>query len=285
MKNKVIIVGGGPAGVLTAVYLKRFKIDSIIFEKNEIGGTIKYANLVENLPFIKPIKGIEITNLLKKYVFDLKISVIKEQVCDIRYVRGKFNIETSNAKCYSDFLILATGSKAVIGKEFKYIFDDLKDFEENVIKLKNKKVAIIGGGDVAFDYSLNLASRGNKIVLFIRGSKARAIGLLVEKTERSKQIDIRYNSPIKSVYKYGKQYLIEMKNGSFGDEVFDYVFPACGRLPYFGGIKNIDKILYNRSLKNKFFLAGDVKNKNFRQLVNCFSDAMNIAMTIKDAVL
>lgn len=66
MKYKVIIIGGGPTGVFSAFCLKRFGInDLVIFEKNKIGGLIKYANLVENFPLLKPSSGIKVVDLLK----------------------------------------------------------------------------------------------------------------------------------------------------------------------------------------------------------------------------
>ena len=44
----VIIIGAGPAGIACAIQLKRYNIKSIVFEKDEIGGLLKNANLVEN---------------------------------------------------------------------------------------------------------------------------------------------------------------------------------------------------------------------------------------------
>ena len=48
--TKVIIIGAGPAGIACATQLKRYNIDSIIIEKEEIGGLIKNANWIENYP-------------------------------------------------------------------------------------------------------------------------------------------------------------------------------------------------------------------------------------------
>ena len=48
--NDVIIIGAGPAGILAAVQLKRYNIESTLFEKSAVGGLLKNANLVENCP-------------------------------------------------------------------------------------------------------------------------------------------------------------------------------------------------------------------------------------------
>jgi thioredoxin reductase len=57
--EKVAIIGAGPAGIATAIQLKRYEIAPIIFEKARIGGLLLNANLVENYPgFPEGISGI-----------------------------------------------------------------------------------------------------------------------------------------------------------------------------------------------------------------------------------
>jgi thioredoxin reductase len=48
--NEVVIIGAGPAGLSTAIQLKRYGIEPILLEKEEIGGLLRNANLVENYP-------------------------------------------------------------------------------------------------------------------------------------------------------------------------------------------------------------------------------------------
>ena len=46
----VMIIGAGPAGLATAIQLKRYGIDPLLFEGAEVGGLLRNANLVENYP-------------------------------------------------------------------------------------------------------------------------------------------------------------------------------------------------------------------------------------------
>ena len=58
MKQDIIIVGGGPAGISAGIYALRANKKVCIIEKEIIGGKISSASLVENYPGILEIKGI-----------------------------------------------------------------------------------------------------------------------------------------------------------------------------------------------------------------------------------
>ena len=67
--QEVAIIGAGPSGIATAIQLKRYGIEPVILEKEEIGGVLKNANLVENYPgFPDGISGPELVKLFKKQV-------------------------------------------------------------------------------------------------------------------------------------------------------------------------------------------------------------------------
>lgn len=280
MKTKVIIIGGGPGGVFSAVYLNRFKIDCVLFEKNDIGGLIKYADSIENFPFLKPISGEEFVSKLKNVLYENKIKTIFQEVRKINF-KKRFIVQTDKIEYLSDYLILATGTQPVIIKELENIKNDVLDFWNNFFKIKNKKVAIIGGGDAAFDNALKLSKRGNKVILLSRG--IRSIKLLVDRCVKNKKIKIISIEKIIGANKEKNGYdIIYKKNNEIQRVKVDCVICSCGRVPHYGGITNIDKIIINKYFKDKFFLCGDIKNERFRQIINSVSDAMKIAMRIKE---
>ena len=74
--TSVIIIGAGPAGIACAIQLKRYNIDSIVLEKDEIGGLLKNANLIENyLGFPNGISGKKLVQLINKQVRTSKINI------------------------------------------------------------------------------------------------------------------------------------------------------------------------------------------------------------------
>ncbi len=280
MKTKVIIIGAGPSGVFSAFYLKRLGIDCIVFEKNKIGGCSRYANNIENFPFLPSINGIQLQKKLKNIIKKHRIKVIHEKVEKIDF-KDCFSVITSSGRFRSDYLILATGTEPVVIDEYKDFKEDVTSFDKNFFSAKKMKIAVIGGGDIAFDYALSLADRGNRVYIIFRG--IRAIDMLKKRCLKNKNINLIGPSVIKKICKNeGKYFITYVINGKTVIDIFDMVFIACGRKSFLGNIKNIDKIVKNKALRNRFFMCGDVKNGIFRQIVNCAADAVNIAMKIKE---
>lgn len=280
MKTKVIIAGGGPAGVLSAFYLKRFGIDCILFEKDQIGGCSRYANNIENFPFLPPVSGLEFVNKLKNIIETYGIHVIYEKIDEIDFNKS-FSVITSGGIYKSDYFILATGTEAILIDEYEDLKKDILNFDKNFFSAKKMKIAVIGGGDIAFDYALSLAGRDNRVNIIFRG--IRAIDILRERCLNNRNINLIGPSVIKKIYKNDDKYfVVYVIDGRSLTDIFDMVFVACGRRRFLGDIKNINKIVKDKTLKNRFFMCGDVKNKRFRQIINCASDAMNISMKIKE---
>jgi thioredoxin reductase (NADPH) len=281
MKTDVCIVGGGAGGVFSSLYLKRFAIDSVIIEKREIGGLIKYANYVENFPFLKPATGIEVAEKIKNIVFESSLKFLNDTVINIEHRDNFFEIKTSSGlSIFSSYLILATGTIPFIPDEFNKVKDLVNDFEDKFFNFKNIKIGIVGGGDVAFDYALNLSKRDNKVTVISRN--IRAFELLVKRCYKS-GIQVLNKCLIKNVFLNNQRFYLEIFNGDFIKLDFDYIIPACGRLPFYGNIENINKIINDKRFENKFFLCGDVKNQRCRYLINAISDAINISLKIKEA--
>ncbi len=157
--ENVAIIGAGPAGVAAAIQLKRYGIEPILFEKEEVGGLLKNANLVENYPgFPRGISGKSLVELFKSQVKSYKIRVVYEQVERLSYNYGEFDIDTSKRKFASKTVIIASGTKPRRiesmdkGLKGKHVFYDIY----SISKVKGKRIAIIGAGDIAFDYALTL---------------------------------------------------------------------------------------------------------------------------------
>jgi len=81
----VVIIGAGPAGISAAIQLKRYGIEPTLLEKEEIGGLLKNANLVENYPgFPNGVPGPELVKLFKKQLENAQIKVHFEKVLKLK---------------------------------------------------------------------------------------------------------------------------------------------------------------------------------------------------------
>lgn len=260
MKNNVAIIGAGPAGIACAIQLKRYNLDPVIFEKNQVGGLLKNANFVENYPgFHEGIAGNELVNILSSHLEKLKIFPVFEEVKEVNFCNNFYEIKT-NKSCYNfKILVVATGTapkklNIQSGKVFYEIYELYK------FDLTDKKIVIIGSGDAAFDYALNLAekSKAGEIVILNRGTQTRCLPILKQRVLKNAKI----------------QYI---ENKEFDENTeYDYILGAIGREAELG-------YLGKSAMPGAHcapYLIGDVKNGHFRQTAIAAGDGIRAAMEI-----
>ena len=272
----VIIIGAGPAGIACAIQLKRYNIDSIIFEKDDIGGLLKNANLVENyLGFPNGIYGKRLVQLLNKQSQSNKLDIKYEIVESVEFLEDTYKIKTNRKIYHSKYLVIASGTKPIV-PDTPVIQNNIKSkvfFE--IYKLghvKNKNIAIIGAGDCAFDYALNL-SDNNKVIILNRSNLIKALPILQDKVSKVENIKYFDNTEFQEVVTIDKNLNLILKNNDKSILV-DYLLIAIGREP------NLDFIGKDLLLNPNVFQIGDVKNGQFRQTSIAIGDGTFTAMNI-----
>ena len=164
---QTVIIGAGPAGLSCALQLSRYGLKYKLYEKNRIGGLLNNANLVENyLGISPPLSGIDLIEKFRKQI-DLNsvdIDFDKVQSINFELCFNRFVVKSAKQTLYCNNLVIATGTKAKI-PDF-IIEENAKDYVKyevsDILEYINKDILIIGSGDAAFDYSLNLA-KSNKV--------------------------------------------------------------------------------------------------------------------------
>jgi thioredoxin reductase (NADPH) len=291
----VAVVGAGPAGIAASIYLKRAGIDDVaLFEKKEVGGLLLNAHLVENYPgFPMGIKGANLCNLMKDQLSRWNIKPIMEEVKQISIENDNFILNTSDGKSKFKIVILATGTKprelGIPGERElvgKLVFYEIKDL---LPKLKPRNICIvIGGSDVAFDYSLNLADNGATVELYFRSKRPRCLPLLEKRVKNCANIRIHPSStPIDIKERKGKPEIrfrsTEKNANSISDDTAtckseaDYILIACGRKP---NKEFLSSDLKKGNMRGLFF-AGDVRTGNFRQVGIAVGDGIRAAMSVE----
>jgi len=288
----IALIGGGPACSTAAIQLLRSGIEVLVITE-KIGGTIRNANLVENLVgFPGGISGEEYVKLMEKQLAQSEVPMVKEKVDSIRKANSKFVITTEESEILSDILIVGTGSspsKLNIKGE-KEAFDDKKLFYEifNAKPHSNgKKIIVIGSGDVAFDYSLNLSKNVSQITIIQRTDKSNSLPILQKRVQEEKKISVLGNQvPMKIEIRNEKIALVTKYEENIEEITADMIIVAIGREPNITFlsdelIKEFDNPLDDSNL----YFIGDVKKENFRQVSIAMGDGMNVAMEIVKKLL
>jgi len=229
----VVIVGGGVAGISSAIESQRRGLKTILIEKNELGGTLDLARKIENLPPLLAISGKELKKKFKNFFILNKLNFLKDEVVEIILEKPIKIMTASNKTIVSKCAIIATGQKDIMKKEYidynKFI-NSLSSL--NCLKFKEKKVIVFGGGDVAFDTALNISERGGNVKLFAR-SFFKAKKILIDEAKKG-GISLKENMAIKSIKKEpGEKTSVyfEGMNHSIKNEYFDFLFFASGENP------------------------------------------------------
>lgn len=284
--NPIAIIGAGPAGLSTAIQLKRFGFDPRVFEGGNVGGLLRNANLVENYPgFPGGIPGVQLIQLFEEQARTIGVSITPAHVEMLDYNGEYFQLETDTENYYAKIVVVATGTQP---RQFTNIEIDEtakeKVFYEvhHLYGLTNKRVAIVGAGDAAFDYGLNLAKRGNEILILNRSTELQCLPLLWDRANSEARIQYMENKIVNRVGKFENNIKLQCNSpeGELSLQV-DYLLGAIGRDPCLGiishRVREQAQTLENRGL---LYFAGDVKNGIYRQTSIAIGDGVRAAMQI-----
>jgi thioredoxin reductase (NADPH) len=139
-----------------------------------------------------------------------------------------------------------------------------------------KKIVIIGAGDAAFDYALNLTKNRNSVTILNRGRDVKCLGLLWERARVEPGIEYFTETPVCRVEPDETDGRLRVQTEAIGPLVADYLLFAVGRIPQVSFLP--DEII-NNNLEGVYF-AGDVKNGFYRQAAIAAGDGLRAAMEI-----
>ena len=286
--HPVIIIGAGPAGLAAAMQLERQGISPLVFERQRVGGILWNANWVENYPgFVEGITGPDLVKIFHDQAPRLGVKIVLVEVIKAEFQDGLFRIATKGVDYQSQLLVAASGT--VPNKyAFEMISEDIKEriFSEvgPISHVQDKQIIIIGAGDAALDYALNL-SRQNKVTILNRGTRIKGLKLLWKRVQKKSAISYFNNTEIRSITldDGGKLLLSGNQDREEVNLAGDFLITAVGRKPEYSFAG--DSIIEGREQlekDQKFFLIGDLINGSFRQTSIAVADGIRTAMIIGD---
>ncbi len=176
MQTQVLIMGGGPAGIACAIWLKKLGIASVLLEAAPRLGGLQTLSPYENLwiPGVQGRTGQEVAADLARHAMQLGVDVrLDAPVTQVLPGYRTGDIE-------APFVVIATGTRPRAGG-FKaspgVAIGPGTPME--AMKVAGRRIAILGGGDNAFDQARFVRDRGGQVTVFSR-TPPRAQRLLQE---------------------------------------------------------------------------------------------------------
>jgi thioredoxin reductase (NADPH) len=191
----VAIIGAGPAGIAAAIFLKRAGLEPLLLEEREPGGLLREANFVENYPgFPGGIVGRDLADLMVQQMQELGVRLESGSAKRVSLKGRSFVVETGERTYESDAVIVATGTspkridvEGAMGLEGRRLFYRLSSLGADAVK--GRRSTVLGGGDAAFDYAINLSERGSSSIRIVARSTGSCLPLLQERA-RARGIEI-----------------------------------------------------------------------------------------------
>ncbi|MDA0064242.1 thioredoxin-disulfide reductase [Brachyspira hyodysenteriae] len=297
-----VIIGGGPAGLSAMLYLGRALTNSILIEKKGIGGQMMSTDAVENyLGFPEEMSAFELVARMQQHAEKFsKNEIVYDEVIKVENIKDEVKkVITADGNTYeTKTIILAMGGfakklgtkgeEAFGGKGVSYCATCDGAF------YRNKTVAVVGGGNSAFDEAYFLTRFVNKIYLVHRRKEFRAEPINVKHLTDTGKVEYVLDSIIDEICGDGKVNSIKIKNvvdGSIHDQAVDGVFVFVGQEPATHflkdtglELKDTGHIVTDMSTMETnipgVFACGDSILKPVRQVANAVGEGAVAAMSV-----
>jgi len=286
---KVGIIGAGPAGMAAALYLKRSGIDCTILEKSAPGGQMINTFKIENYLGFNEINGADLSLKMFEHIQNQNIEYKTFDVQKVEQFENSFIVKSEDEQIIFDKLIIASGTTR---KKL-----DLPDI--NGVSYcsfcdgnfyKNKKVAVVGGGDSALSEALYLSNICEKVYLIVR-NEISAKYELIKNVKETKNIEIILK---KQIIKLQGESVLNgiILNDNTIIEVSG-LFISIGGIPNNEFFKNLElnlqkgKIVVNSKMQTNLknvYACGDIINKEFYQISTAINDGIIAALTIAEEI-
>lgn len=291
---ELVIIGGGPAGLTAGIYGARSGLNTVIIERDSLGGQVANTPTVENFPGLTQIGGKALVDLMVTHALEYVKIFPGEEVMKIE-PGEPITVLTNRRRFKTKTVLLATGAahrrlnvpgeNSLSGRGVSYCTTcDGPLF-------KGKKVIMAGGGDSAVTEALHLKNIGVDVTIVHRRDKLRAQDHLV-KNLTANSIPVIYNAEIKQIKGKGKVEEVELFD-SLTQEIktmsVDGVFIAIGYTPSTELAKEIGAEItddgyikrdsrHRTSIKG-IYSAGDVEG-GYKQIVTAAGQGSEAALAI-----
>jgi thioredoxin reductase (NADPH) len=286
---KVLILGSGPAGCTAAIYAARAMLEPMMVAGLQPGGQLTITTEVENYPgFRDAIQGPWLMQEMQAQAEHVGTRVEYDLISRADLSRRPFMLHGDTGREYSaDALIVATGAQAKwlgLASEEKF-----KGFGVSACAtcdgffFKDKKVAVVGGGNTAVEEALFLTNFATEVTLIHRRDSLRADKTNQLRFDKNPKTRMLWNSVVEEVQGGGQPKVVtgvKVKNlitGATDTLACDGLFIAIGHVPateIFRGKIDMDEEGYIRTAPDStktniagVYAAGDVKDRVFRQAV------------------
>lgn len=289
-RTDILVIGGGPAGLTAASYAARAGYDTLLIDAAAPGGQLMYIAEVENFPGFSSIGGMELAEKLEAQAVSFGVEIEYTEALKIAKNDEKdFLVTTADGDIKTKSVILALGAQhRKLGAKGE------SEYEGRGVSycatcdgpfFKGKTVTVVGGGDTALTDALYLSKLASKVYLVHRRDEFRAQKAIADKVRKNEKIELCLKENVVEIRGDGQKVTdLVFQSGKVIKS--DGIFILVGILPANSLVKDLVElddqgfILSNAAMETSvkgIFVAGDVRNTPFRQIVTACGDGASAA--------
>ena len=298
-KEKVIIIGSGPAGLTAALYAARADLRPLVISGNQLGGQVSITSEVENYPgFPNGTTGPALVEEMQKQAERFGARMLIDEVTETDFRSGPpFHLKTHGESFEAEGVIIASGSSPrrlgvpgedqLIGRGVSFCATCDGFF------FRGKDVVVVGGGDSALEEGLFLTKFATRVRLIHRRSELRAGETLKKRAAANEKVGYIWDSVVEEVRGDGKVEGVRIKNLKSGEQAeleTDGVFIFIGHYPNSDlfkaqltmddhGYLIADKLMMTNV--PGVFAAGEIQDPVYRQVATSVGQGCAAAISLE----
>lgn len=281
----LIILGSGPAGLTAGLYAARARLDHLLVEKGAAGGQVLLTDWVDNYPgFPDGLSGFDLAEKMEAHARRFGLNTLNVNVVSMDLTQTPKRLTTEDGEELScNALIICTGARPQLlgipgeveftGRGVSYCATCDAPF------YRNMHVAVVGGGNTAVQEASHLTKFASQVTLIHRRDTLRATKIVQEKAFANDRINFIWNSQVTAIEGEKGVERIRLRDSAGLESALavDGIFILIGVLP-----NNEMLPLHLLKSENGFiptdnetrtavpgvFAAGDIRDKEVRQIVN-----------------
>jgi thioredoxin reductase (NADPH) len=293
--SKLIVVGSGPAGLTAAIYAARANLEPIVLAGTTPGGQLTITSDVENYPgFPDGIQGPELMARFREQAERFGSLILDYDVERVDFSARPFRLRARGTEYRAESVVVATGASALwLGLESE---TRLRGRGVSACAtcdgffFRDREIAVVGGGDTAFEEATFLTRFASKVHLLHRRDAFRASKIMVDRARANPKIELHPNTTVEEVLGDVKVEGLRLRDTATGEQrevPMEGLFIAIGYRPnteIFREWLDVDEKGYlvvedeTRSKIDGVFIAGDVHDHRYRQAVTAAADGCKAAI-------
>lgn len=293
----VIVAGGGPAGISSAIYSAR-KGFSVAIVAEQVGGQLNETLAIDNMISVPQTTGSKLTANLKQHLNEYPIDVLENRKIEkVEVVNGQKQVKTSLGETLiAPALIIATGAswkRLNVPGEKEYLGSGVAFCAHcDGPFYKNKRVAVIGGGNSGLEAAIDLAGIASHVTVFEFMPELKGDQILQDKLNELSNVNIVTNAETLSIDgDSSKVTSLKFKHRESADLDtldLDGVFVQIGLVANSQVFKNLVEMnkfgeiivdAHCRTNKAGIYAAGDVSVVPYKQIVIAMGEGSKAALS------